>query len=73
MGLSMGQTVSALECLQIRRDIEVERGPFKSNDLARDAALAAVVQMAHQAQSSKLSCNDIGRLADDDVGPGEIP
>jgi hypothetical protein len=47
MGLSMGHTVSALEFLQVSWDIEVERGPFKSNEPARDGPLAAIVQMAH--------------------------
>src|SRR5713101_6354828 len=73
MGLCVGHTVSALELLQIGRDIKVECGPFKPNDPAGDAALAAVFQMMHQADSSKLGCDNIWRLANDDVSPGEIP
>ena len=46
MGLRMGGAVATLEFLQISRYIEVERRTLKPNNLARDAPLAAIVQMA---------------------------
>lgn len=72
MGLRMGETMAALEFLQISRYIEVERGALEPNNLARDAALTAIIQMAYQAEAAKLSCNDIGGPAYDDIGSGEI-
>ena len=45
MSLRMREAITALKFLQIGRYIEIERRPLKSNNLAGDAALAAIFQV----------------------------
>src|SRR5438105_15928826 len=73
MRLGMSETMVTHEFLQIRRDVEVERGPFQSDNSARYGAIAAIVEMTYQTEPSELGRDHRGWPAHDHIGAGKIP